>query len=245
MIGHGHGSLPRRSFLQLGLIGLGSTLLSGQVRGVDRPGIRPPKAKNVLVIFEQGGVSQMDTFDPKPEAVAEHRSPFATIDTVVPGIRFTELLSKTAKIADKLTIVRCMHQPTPGIGNSHPKGSRYIFSGEAPGGPVDMPDLGSILALRSGSSCRYLPPYILIPGNSEQAAESKSGFLPSGFSAFKTGGKDLSSPDWRVSNLDLIGGIDARRFRDRADLLSQLDLGLATLGAARPLALWRIKEVTT
>jgi hypothetical protein len=231
MIGHVHGSVPRRSILQLGLMGLGSSLIGGRTYGGDRPSPRVAKAKNVLVIFEQGGVSQMDTFDPKPEAVAEHRSPFATIDTVVPGIRFTERLSQTAKLADKLTIVRCMHQPTPGIGNSHPKGSRYVFSGEAPGGPVDMPDIGSILALRAGSACRYLPPYILIPGNSEQANESKSGFLPSGFSAFKTGGRDLSSPDWRVSNLDLIGGIDARRFRDRADLLSNLDVGLTTLGA--------------
>jgi hypothetical protein len=66
----------------------------------------------------------MDTWDPKPEAVAEHRSPFPTIDTVVPVMRFTGLFTKTARIADYLTVVRCRHQPTPGIGNSHPKGSR-------------------------------------------------------------------------------------------------------------------------
>ena len=231
MIGHRHDRMPRRSFLQLGMIGAASALLPVRSSAADGKAARPPKAKNVLVIFEQGGVSQIDTFDPKPEAVAEHRSPFKPIDTVVPGLRFTELLAKTARVADKLAVVRCMNQPTPGIGNSHPKGSRYIFSGEAPGGPVDMPDIGSILALRAGSACRYLPPYILVPGNSEQAGESKSGFLPSGLSAFKTGGRDLSAPDWRVSNLDLIGGIDARRFRDRADLLSNLDVGLNTLGA--------------
>ena len=231
MIGHRHDRMPRRSFLQLGMIGAASALLPGGSTAREGQAGRPAKARRVLVIFEQGGVSQMDTFDPKPEAVAEHRSPFKPIDTVVPGLRFTELLAKTAKVADKLAIVRCMHQPTPGIGNSHPKGSRYIFSGEAPGGPVDMPDIGSIFALRVGSACRYLPPYILVPGNSEQANESKSGFLPSGLSAFKTGGVDLSAPDWRVSNLDLIGGIDPRRFRDRSDLLSNLDVGLNTLGA--------------
>src|SRR5271156_5085370 len=105
MIGHGHGSLPRRSFLQLGLMGLGSSLIGSRSSAADRPGPRVAKAKNVLVIFEQGGGSQMDTFDPQPEAGSEHRSPFPPIDTVVPGLRFTELLSKTAKIADKLTIV--------------------------------------------------------------------------------------------------------------------------------------------
>ena len=235
MIGHGHGLNSRRSFLQLGMLGAASTLLprSMAVGGVGKPtGIgKAARAKNVLVIFEQGGVSQMDTFDPKPEAVAEHRSPFKTIDTVVPGMRFNELLAKTAKVADKLTVVRCMNQPTPGIGNSHPKGSRYVFSGEAPGGPVEMPDLGSILSLRMGSSCRFLPPYIIVPGNSEQANEAKPGFLSSGLAGFKTGGRDLSAPDWRVSNLDLIGGIEPGRFKDRSDLLSQLDVGLTTLGA--------------
>ena len=64
----------------------------------------------------------MDTFDPKPEAVAEHRSPFKPIDTVVPGLRFTELLAKTAKVADKLAVVRCMHQPTPGDRQQPPQG---------------------------------------------------------------------------------------------------------------------------
>jgi Protein of unknown function (DUF1501) len=231
MIGHDHSRISRRSLLQLGFLGAASTWFPGRPLEAGAPARRPPRAKNVLVIFEQGGVSQMDTFDPKPDAVAEHRSPFKTIDTVVPGLRFTELLAKTSRVADKLTVVRCMHQPTPGIGNSHPKGSRYIFSGEAPGGPVDMPDIGSILALRAGSPCRYLPPYIIVPGNSEQAAEAKSGFLASGLGAFKTGGRDLSAPDWRVSNLDLIGGIDARRFRDRSDLLSNLDIGLTTTGA--------------
>jgi len=232
MIGHGHGRIARRSFLQLGMLGAASSLIRpGRAFAAGEKGRRPPRAKNVLVVFEQGGVSQMDTFDPKPDAVAEHRSPFKTIDTVVPGLRFTELLSKTAKVADKLTVVRCMNQPTPGIGNSHPKGSRYVFSGEAPGGPVDMPDIGSILALRMGSDCRYLPPYVIVPGNSEQASQARPGFLSSGLAGFKTGGVDLSAPDWRVSNLDLIGGIDARRFRDRSDLLSNLDVGLATVGA--------------
>jgi hypothetical protein len=176
-------------------------------------------------------MSHMDTWDPKPHAVAEHRSPFRTIQTPVPGMQFTELLSRTAEHAAKLTVVRCMIQPTPGIGNSHPRGSQYIYSGEAPGGPVEMPDIGSVIAQRMGSECRYLPPYIMVPGNSEQAAETRTGFLPPGTSVFKTGGLDLSDPSWRVSNLDLLGGIDRRRFRDRGDLLSNLDIGLTPAGS--------------
>jgi Protein of unknown function (DUF1501) len=224
MFPHTTPRLNRRSFLGLGLLGTLS-LFESLPRAAAADKQRTVRAKNVLVIFEQGGLSQMDTWDPKPEAVAEHRSPFKPVATNVPGVRFTELLEKTACHADKLSVVRCMTQPTPGIGNSHPKGSQYIYSGEAPGGPVEMPDVGSVLAQRLGSPCRYLPPYIMVPGNNEQAAETRTGFLPSSRSVFKTGGHDLSAADWRVSNLDLIG-VDQRRFQDRSDLLSNLDVGL-------------------
>jgi hypothetical protein len=234
------GPFGRRNFLQLGVLGLSPWMLppvaARPAAASDGPAAKPARkaaAKNVLVVFEQGGVSQMDTWDPKPEAVAEHRSPFKTIPTVVPGMNFTELLTKTAKVADKLSVVRCMIQPTPGIGNSHPKGSQYIYSGEAPGGPVEMPDIGSILSFRLGSPCRYLPPAIMVPGNSEQAGETRTGFLPAGSAVFKTGGKDLSAPDWKVNNLELFPGVDERRFRDRSDLLSHLDVGLTAPPSAR------------
>ena len=59
-------------------------------------------------------------------------------------MRFTNLLTRTAAHADKLTVVRCMTQPKPGIGNSHPKGSQYVFSGESPDGAETMPDIGSL-----------------------------------------------------------------------------------------------------
>src|SRR5205085_6993844 len=121
---HDHSNLlPRRSFLGLGLGGVLSALTGLDVFASPNPPKGAAKAKRVLVIFEQGGVSQIDTWDPKPDAPAEHRSPFKPIRTKA-DMQFTELLTKTARVADKLTVVRCMTQPTPGIGNSHPKGSQ-------------------------------------------------------------------------------------------------------------------------
>ncbi|WP_020468818.1 DUF1501 domain-containing protein [Zavarzinella formosa] len=215
--------LSRRSFISLGAAGLAA--LPALAAG------KRAAAKSVLVIFEQGGVSHMDTFDPKPEAPAEHRTPFKTIDTNVPGIRFTELLTKTASHADKLTIVRCMTQPKPGIGNSHPKGSQYIFSGESPGGAEEMPDIGSVVSHRLGSSARNLPPYIMVPGTSEQQDNTRLGFLPPQHRVFKTGGKP-HEPTWTVPNLAL-AGIAPERFKDRADLLSNLDVGIPGAGQAK------------
>ena len=185
---------------------------------------RTAKAKSVLVLFEQGGVSHLDTFDPKPDVPVEQRSPFAPIQTKVPGMIFTELLSKTARIADRLTVVRCMTQPKQGIGNSHPKGSQYIFSGEAPDGAVEMPDIGSVVSFLLGSHARYLPPYVMVPGTSEQGYNTQIGFLPPAHKVFKTGGKP-HEPSWTVPNLELIG-LDKGRFQDRADLLSNLDVGV-------------------
>ncbi|MFP6665794.1 MAG: DUF1501 domain-containing protein [Pirellulales bacterium] len=211
----------RRSVLMLGACGLSPLLLP-------RTSSASPtaaKAKNVLVIFEQGGVSQIDTWDPKPELPSEHRSPFESIQTKIPGVHFTRLLTRTSEHADKFMVVRCMTQPTPGVGNSHPKGSQYIFSGETPGGPVEMPDISSAVAMRMGSKASHLPSNILVPGTSEQAKESRIGFLPPAYQVFKTGGNP-SNPSWSVPNLGLLG-VDEKRFKNRRDLLSKLDIGVA------------------
>lgn len=217
--------LQRRSFLGIGLAGSLSLQQAILARAAESSG-RAAQAKNVLVILEQGGLSHMDTWDPKPEATAEHRSPFKPVSTVVPGMQFTSLLSKTAKVADRLTVIRGMHHTKSGA-NGHPKGTQYALSGAMPGGPLEMPDIGSIVAHRMGSECRYLPPYIMVPGNSEQAKEARVGFLPASAKIFKTGGKDLSDPNWKVNDLGLLAGINRQRFLDRRDLLSNLNVGVA------------------
>ena len=112
---HDHSGMGRRSFVGVSMGALAGAAFGGWTKAA--PGAKA-QAKQVLVIFEQGGVSQMDTFDPKPEANAAHRSPFKTISTKVPGIQFTELCAKTAQVADKLSVVRCFRQPAPGVGNS-------------------------------------------------------------------------------------------------------------------------------
>jgi hypothetical protein len=139
-------------------------------------------------------------------------------------MQFTELLTKTAAYADLLTVVRCMNQPKSGIGNSHPKGSQYIFSGDPPGGAVEMPDMGSVVSYRLGTDAKCLPPYIMVPGTSEQHDNTRIGFLPAQHRVFKTGGRP-HEPGWTVPNLSL-AGIAPERFKDRADLLSNLDVGI-------------------
>ena len=179
-------------------------------------------ARNVLVVLEQGGLSHVDTWDPKPDVAADHRSPHRPVSTVVPGMQFTELLSNTAKVADRLSVIRSMYHPKSGA-NGHPKGTQYALSGQHPGGPLEMPDMGSVISLLMGTRCSCLPPYIMIPGNHEQAKESRSGFLGEGHKVFKTGGRDVSVPDWTVKDLLPRRENSAARLPGRRELLSTID----------------------
>src|SRR5436190_12558684 len=163
--------LQRRSFLGIGMAG-GLSLWASTSFGSADSGSRAAQAKSVLLVYEQGGLSHIDTWDPKPDIPVDHRSPHAVISTKVAGMLFTSLLSKTARVADKLTVVRSMYHKDGGV-NGHPDGTQYALSGEVPGGPLEMPDIGGVVAHRLGSACNYLPPYIMVPGNHEQGAMTR------------------------------------------------------------------------
>ena len=217
-------SFSRRRALQVGSAGvLGLSLpqwLAMQAHAA--ASATKPAVKNVLVILEQGGLSHMDTWDPKPFAPSDHRSPFKPISTSVPGIEFTELLAHTSRVADKLTVVRSMMHPKSGA-NGHPDGTQYMLSGSHPNSPLEMPDIGCIATKILGSECRDLPPYIMVPGNDEQNAAAKTGFLPAASRVFKTGGHDVSSPNWKVADLMPRGENVAARLDGRRQMLSSLD----------------------
>ncbi len=216
-----HARMQRRSFLGIGVAG-GLSLWSRPLAAASNSA----KAKNVLIIYEQGGLSHMDTLDPKPDAPVDHRSPFKPIATNVPGLQFTSLCANTARVANRLAVVRSMYHKDGAV-NGHPNGTQYALSGEVPGGPLEMPDIGGVVSHRMGSRCGYLPSYVMIPGNHEQAKMTRQGFLPAESKVFKTGGRDLSDPNWKVPNLNLLSGVDPRRFQDRRDLLSNLNVAVA------------------
>lgn len=213
----------RRHLMQTGTAGvLGMSL--PQLLAVESilPTADGTAAKRVIVILEQGGLSHIDTWDPKPDAVAEHRSPHRPISTTVPGMQFTSLLPRTARIAHKLAVVRSMHHNKAGA-DAHPNGTQYALSGAHPTSAVEMPDVGSVVTRLMGTPNASLPPYVMIPGNSEQSAETRTGFLPKSLAVFKTGGNDLSDPRWAVADLLARADNTGPRLKDRHHLLSTLD----------------------
>src|SRR5438105_1395616 len=105
------GRLPsRRDWLRLGIPAvLGSArgrTLSATPRAAAGPGFG--RAKSVIVVFTSGGQSQLDTWDPKPEAPEEVRGVFGTVATAVPGLRVCEHMPRLAKLADRYAVVRTM-----------------------------------------------------------------------------------------------------------------------------------------
>jgi hypothetical protein len=223
-----HPESTRRHLLRTGTAGiLGLSipeLLAAEISAVSSA---TPAAKRVIVILEQGGLCHLDTWDPKPDAIVEHRSPFKPISTSVPGIQFTSLLGRTARIAHKLAVVRSMHHNKAGA-DAHPNGTQYALSGAHPSSAVEMPDMGCVVTQLLGRKNSPLPQYVMVPGNHEQAAETRTGFLPRSLSVFKTGGRDLADPKWEVA--DLLARNDNRgdRLNSRHQLLSNLDHRFST-----------------
>lgn len=96
----------------------------------------PRSDMKLILLVLTGGPSQLDTWDPKPDAPAEIRGPFRTIPTRIPGVRFTELFPRMATIADKFSLIRSVHHDKPAV---HEAGLQLMQTGGFGG---DDPHIG-------------------------------------------------------------------------------------------------------
>lgn len=103
-----HGRLNRRQLLTLGTLGLGGLTLPALLaaRAAANSSESPLTGKSVIFLFQQGGPSQLETFDPKPDAPSGIRTVTGTVQTTLPGVWFGDSLAQLAQLAHKLTIVR-------------------------------------------------------------------------------------------------------------------------------------------
>jgi hypothetical protein len=135
----------RREWLVAGGLGFATA-------GAAAPRVNPPRAataKNVILLYLFGGPSQLDTFDPKPDAPAEVRAELKSIRTRVPGLDICELLPNVAKVTDRVTLLRSLTHPW----NFH--GMQYATTGlpqgtipieETQQHPEQWPFLGSVVS---------------------------------------------------------------------------------------------------
>lgn len=138
-----------------------------------------PTADSVIFLMLTGGPSQLDTWDPKPDAPSDVRSPFAAIPTRVPGVRITELFPKMAGIADKFALVRSVHHTDAPI---HEIGFQWVNTGRLFRDGPEWPSVGAVVANLHGSRNRVLS-RLMLPGDDIDTGLRVSrgqdhGFLP-------------------------------------------------------------------
>ena len=229
-----HG-VSRRDVLRVGGLSAAGLTLAGLLRGqaqaapdaaLDRTFGR---AKNLLFLFLSGGPSQYETFDPKPDAPAEIRGVFRPIATSVPGVRFCELLPRTARLAHKLCVVRSMYTGDP----NHESSGYWVNTGQVYRGPnmravhpTDWPTFGSVVKMLKPSqtvpfTSVVLPepiianPGVFLPGQN-------GGFLGSRWDPefFRC---DPSAPRFEIEGFTLPPELPPVRLADRRGLVQQLD----------------------
>ncbi|MCH7727489.1 MAG: DUF1501 domain-containing protein [Planctomycetes bacterium] len=187
------------------------------------------RAKNVIFLYLAGGPPQHETFDPKPDAPVEIRGAFQPISTNIPGVHFCELLPRTARIADKLAVVRSIATDD----NTHSSSGHWVLTGYKYVGPnartiqpSDWPYLGSIVKKYKPSEA--LPPLstVWIPdimrlNESVTPAGQTGGILGRQWDPERIVG-DPARPDYRVEGLRL-SDIGPMRLSQRETLLNQVN----------------------
>ena len=168
-------------------------------------------AKSVIFIFLPGGMSAQESFDPKIYAPLEYRGPMGSVETAIPGVRFSDQLSRMGKIADKLVVCRSM---THGEA-AHERGTHNMFTGYRPSPALQYPSMGSVVSHEFGPR-HNLPPYVMVPNLPNPFAGT--GYLSSSYAGFSLG-SDPARGDYQVRDLQLPGGVDTARFERRRKLL--------------------------
>lgn len=139
------------------------------------------QGRQVLFIWLDGGISQLESWDPKPRT--EFGGPFRAIPTSVPGVHFSELVPETAKRMDKLAVIRSMSTKD----ENHSTGVARVQRGDPKNRGVDYPFLGSALAKLLPPPANNLPPYMHIKPGRGGFQWQDAGFLGAKYGALALG----------------------------------------------------------
>ncbi|MEC9095920.1 MAG: DUF1501 domain-containing protein [Planctomycetota bacterium] len=218
--------IRRRDMLRFGAagaFGMGLTLPSLlehearlQANGVDT------KDTSLIIVFLQGGLSTIDTWDMKPDAPSEFRGDFTPVSTNLPGIHISEHLPKLATIHDKFSLVRSF-----GHANSnHGQADHFMLTGY-PSGPGfngglkpnnQKPCVGAVIGKELGPR-GGVPPYVCLPRMHNSAGSSYLGSTATPFVV----GADPNAPDFKVPDLAPPVAVASRRLNDRRSLLKTIN----------------------
>lgn len=245
-----HGPLSRREWMQLGGVGIAGVSLPKLVNASPtKLNVVPAdaansfgKAKSAIVIFLGGGPPQHETWDPKPDAPAEIRGGFGAIETQTPGLRVGELMPLTARLTDKIAVLRAMVTND----NAHSSSGYQMMTG-IPHIPLSVENATSKapnLAPHWGAVMRYIkqqgsnsfPPAVTLPNRIANTGEivwpgQTGGFLGPKYDPWLLT-CDPSQPNFTVPDLAFPAELPTVRFEKRVALLDHIDRQRQQLSAS-------------
>ncbi len=143
------------------------------------------RAKSVILIYLDGGPSQTDTFDPKPDTSRDYYGSYKGVaKTNVEGIEIGEKLPLLAGMADKYSLIRSMTHGS----NAHETGHYAMITGDTSGGAIVYPSFGTVISYMKRDTYKgVLPCYVSV--TSANSRVNEGGFLGSEYKSFDTGGR--------------------------------------------------------
>ncbi|MBM3876380.1 MAG: DUF1501 domain-containing protein [Verrucomicrobia bacterium] len=240
-----HLGMTRRDLLRIGGSGLLGLSLGGvlKLQSVANPstgGRGWNKAKSVIMIYLQGGPSHLDLWDPKDNVPDNVKSAFSSIPTKLPGVQFTELLPKLAKVNDKFTMIRSMSYTPNGLFN-HTAAIYQIMTGYTtdkvspsgqlePPSPKDFPNFGSNIIRLKPPEVPMLP-FVQFPRPLQESnvvgKGGNAGFLGKAFDPYTLfpDGDDMDMGKMdkiKIDDLNLRPDMFAARLERRASLRNDI-----------------------
>jgi hypothetical protein len=221
-----HSELSRRDWLRLSAAGVLASSVSGWFESfAHAAAANPARKRSCILLWMAGGPSQMDTFDLKPGHA--NGGPYKEIATAAPGVKISEHLPGLAKQANRLAIIRSMQTKEA----DHSRGTYLMRTGRAPGGPIQYPTLGALVAKELESKDAELPSFVSIgPQRFFNSAAYSSGFLGPKYAPLVVGENAGFGPPGngyeralKVQDLDLPGHVNAGRAEARRELLDGLE----------------------
>jgi len=209
----------RRTFLQRVLAGMGAISIPNVARlRAQAADVGRSQDTSLILLWQDGGPSHFETFDPKPDAPAEIRGDLGSIATRLPGIRFCEVLPQLADLADRFTVIRSLHQASSNhVSATHTFVTGYDRTGVIKGPPAN-PDMSTIISrMRSGRNGQ-LPNYVGIP----EQPRGGSAYLDPSCGPFRVT-DDPSKSDFKVDSLRFPEHVSRERIAQRSRLLGEVE----------------------
>ncbi|MBG89029.1 MAG: hypothetical protein CMO80_19300 [Verrucomicrobiales bacterium] len=192
---HEH-EIARRQFL--GSVAAGTGAVIGGLGWFAQPAAASQllkQQKRMIVVRMAGGLSQLESWDPKPKT--ETGGPFRSIPTSVPGTHISELLPHTAKIMQHLSLVRGVNTNN----GDHGKGTYMMMTGRRKTPASDYPELGAVVAKGLDAGESALPGHIKVTASGSGSRGKDSAYLGPKYSSMQLNGGKAPANSSRSSSL--------------------------------------------